>query len=161
LKIINIHRRIIYQKENLIAEIFNSLATKNDRIWPIGKWPKMKFKDGVKVDSVGGHGPIRYSINKYVVGKYIEFKFLSPTGFNGIHKFEILEIDSNKTELKHTIDMNISLVTFINWFFIVRPLHDALLEDALDRVENVFLEKKKSSKWNLWVVFLRKVLSGK
>ena len=45
------------------------------------------------------------------------------------------------------------------WIFGIRSLHNALIEDGLDKLENDFLENKKMSKWNFWVRFLRKQIA--
>lgn len=38
----------------------------------------------------------------------------------------------------------------------IRSLHNALIEDGLDKLENNFLVTQKSSKWSFWVNFVRK-----
>ncbi len=121
----------------------------------------MIFRKGLTDGAIGGHEPIRYSINKYIPGSLIEFKFLKPDGFNGIHRFEITEIENDKTEIKHTIDMTVSGKAMFTWYIAVKWLHNALLEDCLDKAENNFLTEKKKTEWNLWVRFLRRILRKK
>ena len=121
----------------------------------------MIFKKGLTEGAVGGHGPIRYSVKKYVPGNTIEFNFIQPAGFKGIHKFDITEINSKQTNITHTIQMSLSGKGIIAWYVAIKWLHDALLEDCLDKAENHFLQEPKSSKWNLWVCFLRKMLKRK
>jgi hypothetical protein len=125
------------------------------------QWPPMIFKKGLSEGAIGGHGPIKYSILKYIPGDTIEFKFIKPDGFNGIHKFNITELVSEKTEIKHTIEMSLSRKSILTWYFAIKWLHDALLEDCLDKVENHFLKEPKSAKWNFWVCILRKILKKK
>ena len=161
MRVINIHKRIIHQPKEKIALIFDSLSTKNDQLWPKEKWPPMIFKKGLTEGAIGGHGPIKYSIIKYIPENLIEFKFLKPNGFLGIHKFEIIEIEKEKTVLKHTINMTVSGKGIFAWYIVIKWLHDALLEDCLDKVENNFLTDNKKTKWNLWVIVLRKILRKK
>lgn len=159
MKVLNIHKRTINQPKNNVVELLKTLATENDKVWPKEKWPAMKFKEEIKVGAKGGHGPIRYTIEKYNPEQIIEFRFSKPTGFNGIHKFEINELSNNTTEIKHTIDMNtVGKGTFI-WGLAIRFLHDALIEDGFDKLENNFSSAQKSTKWNFWVHFLRKQLA--
>ncbi|MFT5877054.1 MAG: hypothetical protein ACJA2N_001437 [Salibacteraceae bacterium] len=66
----------------------------------------MKFKDGIQVEAEDGHGPIRYSVKKYIPCEIIQFTFSKPNGFNGVHKFEVNELTNEKTEIKHTIGMS-------------------------------------------------------
>jgi hypothetical protein len=159
LKVLNIHKRTINQPKNKVAEILETLSTENDRIWPRGKWPSMKFKGGIKVGAKGGHGPIRYTVEKYNPSEIIQFRFSKPNGFNGIHKFELNELSHEKTEIRHTIDMKTVGKGTLMWILAIRSLHDALIEDGLDQLENNFDSNKKSSKWSFWVRFMRKQIA--
>ncbi len=158
MKVINIHRRIINQPKDKVAELLGTLATENDGIWPYEQWPAMRFRDGLVEGARGGHGPIQYSIEKYIPHKLIQFRFIKPAGFNGIHKFEIMEGEKGKTELRHTIDMDVSGADLFLWSLAIRPLHNALLEDALDKAENRFLTERRKTEWPVWVKILRKML---
>jgi len=158
MKVLNIHKRIINQPKEKVSELLGTLSTKNDKIWPYEKWPAMKFQKGLVEGANGGHGPIRYSLEKYEPRKFIQFAFSKPMGFNGIHKFEILELENGKTELKHTIDMDVVGKGLLVWIIAIRPLHNALLEDALDKVENQYLKEKRKTEWTIWVKILRKIL---
>lgn len=161
MKVLNIHKRTLNQLKEKVAELLKTLSTENDRIWPKEKWPEMKFKEGIKIGAKGGHGPIRYSIEKYNPNELIQFRFSKPNGFNGIHKFEINELSDQKTEIKHTIDMNTEGKGTLIWFFAICSLHNALIEDGFDKLENNFFDNRKSTKWNIWVKFLRKYMSKK
>lgn len=156
MKILNIHKRIVNQPKSKVTELLETLATKNDKIWPKEKWPAMKFKNGIQIGEKGGHGIIRYSIEKYNPNEIIQFRFSKPNGFNGIHKFEINELANDQTEVKHTIDMTTIGKGTLIWFFAIHALHNALIEDAFDKLENNFSDELKSTKWNSWVKFLRK-----
>ncbi|WP_443633473.1 hypothetical protein ABXT64_00705 [Candidatus Marifrigoribacter sp. Uisw_064] len=159
MKVLNIHQRTLNQPKSKIAELLKTLSTENDRIWPKEKWPEMKFKDGIKVGAKGGHGPIRYSVEKYNPNEIIQFRFSKPKGFNGIHKFEIKELDKQKTEIKHTIEMTTKGKGTLIWSFAIHSLHNALIEDGFDKIENNFSGDQKSSSWNFWVKFIRKQMT--
>ncbi len=161
MKITNIHKRVILQPKDKISQILDSLSSKDDQLWPNEQWPPMIFKKGLSEGAVGGHGPIKYSIQKYVPGNSIEFQFFKPDGFKGIHRFNITEIDPEKTEIKHTIEMSLSSKGILTWYIAIKWLHDALLEDCLDKVESHFLPEPKSTKWNFLVCMLRKILKKK
>lgn len=155
MKVTNIHRRIISQPKLNVAETFNTLATDNDTIWPYEKWPAIRFKEGVKVGSKGGHGPIRYTIVEYSQGELIRFRFTQPLGFNGTHELYLNEISSEETEIIHVIKMSTTFSASLQWLLAVRWLHDALIEDAFDKLENHFSGKMKTSKHSFWVRMLR------
>ena len=57
--------------------------------------------------------------------------------------------------------MTVSGKGIFTWYFAIKWLHDALLEDCMDKAENNFLTEKKVTKWNLWVLLLRKMLRRK
>jgi hypothetical protein len=54
--------------------------------------------------------------------------------------------------------MEVSGKGMLLWLFAIRSLHDALLEDAFDKIENHFSKEKNKSNWSIWVKFLRKIL---
>ena len=157
MKIINVHKREIQQPKSELAKLFGTLATDNDMILATDKWSPMKLDKGLQVGSKGGHGPIKYFVTEYQPEKSITFQF-DLTGFNGFHRFDITELESNKTELSHIIDMTTTGSATFKWTLAIRWLHDAYIEDAFDKVENHFTKDKKSSKWNLWVRALRKIM---
>ncbi len=161
LKVLNIHKRIIDQPKSKIVEILETLSTENDQLWPKEQWPAMKFKGGIQVGAKGGHGPIRYSVEKYDPNEIVQFRFSRPLGFNGIHKLELRELENQRTEVKHTIDMNTEGKGTWLWIFTVRSLHNALIEDGFDKLENHFSEVPKKTEWNRWVKILRRQLQKK
>ncbi len=115
----------------------------------------MRFKEGIQIGAKGGHGPIRYSVEKYAPDDIVQFRFSKPIGFKGIHKLELLELANGQTEIRHTIDMSTSGKGTWQWIFVIRSLHNALIEDGFDKLENHFSKVKKKSEWNFWVKILR------
>lgn len=158
MNILNQHSRIIARPKAALLELFSKLATPDDPIWPKAQWPAIRFKGGLKVGASGGHGPIRYQVVDYDPAGKVTFQFQKPKGFDGAHQFELLEISPESTELRHTITMQTNLKGTIIWGVAIRWLHDALLEDALDKVENTLMHTNKRTPWSLWVKFLRKIL---
>ncbi len=67
-------------------------------------------------------------------------------------------MENGKTELKHTIDISVVGKGLFAWNLAIRTLHNALLEDALDKVENQFLTEKRKTEWTIWVKILKKIL---
>lgn len=155
MQVINIHMRIINQPIISVSKLLETLAKEDDKIWAREKWPAILFKDGLKIGSKGGHGIIRYKIIDYVEGKHIRFQFMKPKGFNGTHEFNIIGINSNKVEINHVITMKTSGFAIFSWLFVIRWLHDALIEDAFDKIENQFSAVKTITKYSVWVILLR------
>lgn len=158
MKVLNVHSRIIDQPKSELVGLFDTLATKNDRVFPIEKWPRMKFKEGLSLGAKGGHGPIKYTVAEIQPQQKVVFKFSKPEGFLGHHWFELIDRGADATELKHVIDIKTKGLAIFKWLLVIRPLHDALIEDALDKVENQFSSNKKKTPWSLWVRFLRALL---
>jgi len=158
MKVLNVHTRTIPYPYEAVVELLSTLATADDKVWPKQHWPAMRFKDGLAAGSRGGHGPIRYTIDSFQPDKLIQFKFVDMNGWNGIHRFEIKPIPPNSTHLVHVIDMNATGSGLIKWSLATRWLHDALIEDAFDKIENHFSPDIKKTKWSWWVKFLRFLL---
>lgn len=158
MNVLNIHIRKIEVSKATLLPLFATLSKKEDRIWPKEKWPSMRFKNGLIIGAEGGHGPVRYKVLEYDADGYAMFEFLKPKGFVGTHTFQITEIDENTSVIKHTISMKTQGFGTFLWIFAIRWLHDALLEDAFDKVENQCINTKKTTSWSLWVKILRKVL---
>lgn len=158
MKVLNIHTRILNEPKSKVEALLATLSTENDRVWPNAKWPAMKFKSGMAIGAKGGHGPIRYTVEEYDPKNIVQFQFSRPVGFNGIHKFEIKALSNTQTEIKHTIDMETVGQGTLAWIFAIRSLHDALVEDAFDKLENHFIPHSKSTEWSWWVKLLRKIM---
>lgn len=158
MKVRNTHSRLIDAPITEVGNLLLTLATEDDQLWPTKQWPAMSFKNSVVIGSRGGHGPIRYFIDTVIPGESIEFQFEKPVGFNGVHGFKLEAPDSDTTLLTHYIEMTTSGKAIFSWWFLYRPLHNALIEDCLTNAElNLGLEGTPK-KWNLWVRFLRKIL---
>jgi hypothetical protein len=161
MKVVNIHSRIINQPKAQVAKLLQTLAGRNDMIWPQKHWPAMRFKEGLCIGAHGGHGPIRYAIEDYQPDHLIRFKFTQPSGFDGTHTLLLNTINEQQTEIKHEINMYTTGISTFSWLFAIRWLHDALLEDAFDKVENYFSGQNKRTPWNWWVKVLRTLLQPK
>ncbi len=161
MKVLNIHTRIIQQPKANVAELFTTLASKDDKMLATDKWHAMRLDNGLTIGSKGGHGSIRYFVQEYELQKSIQFTFTKPDGFNGFHQFEMKALADNTTELKHTVNMKTSGLALLTWHLAIRWLHDAYIEDAFDKVENNFSAVHKVSKWNVWVKILRSLLKAR
>lgn len=133
--IVNIHERLLCASRGDVGKLIDCLASPTDRLWPRDRWPPIRFERRLEVGASGGHGPIRYFIESYEPGRRISFRFTAPEGFRGTHRFEVEEVSSDTTRLRHILEMGVVGLARFSWPLVFRPLHDALLEDALDRAE--------------------------
>ena len=163
MKVANIHERRLDSDVNAIGALVDSLAGPDDRLWPRGRWPAMRFDGPLELGARGGHGPIRYEVAAYEPGRRVRFRFTGPAGFHGHHGFEVHASSGGDHRgpgvvLRHELRMRTSGWATMSWPLVFRPLHDALIEDALDQVALAVGEPPRRAGWTLWVRLLRRVL---
>lgn len=157
MRVRNVHRRHLADAATGAA-LLAGLATHDDRLWPRDRWPAMRLERGLTVGSRGGHGPVRYHVVASEPGKFVRFRFEAPRGFDGTHGFELTP-DGSAT-LVHVLEARLTGPARITWPLVFRPLHDALIEDALDRAERASGgTAAEPARWSPWVRFLRRVLT--
>lgn len=119
----------------------------------------MRFDRPLQPGALGGHGPIRYFVASYEPGQRVTFQFTAPRGFLGFHWFEVLPQGESGTLLRHTIEMNVTGSALLSWLLVFRPLHDALVEDALTKAQAALDEQPNRVRWSAWVCLLRRLLA--
>jgi hypothetical protein len=136
MSILNIHERQVFCSIEQAEALLAGLASPADRLWPWDRWPAMRFDRGLQVGAVGGHGMIRYRVAE-VTDTRVVFEFSPSMGLNGTHCFELVDNGSvpGSVTFRHTIDASATGSMRVIWPLAVRPLHDALVEDALDGAE--------------------------
>lgn len=117
----------------------------------------MRLDAPLGVGATGGHGPIRYRVVAYIPGKRVVFEFLPQgltRGLVGSHEFEVIPVDGGAT-LRHVLEARCAGLPALRWRAVIEPLHDALLEDALDRAERHVLGRvERPARWSAWVRLL-------
>jgi hypothetical protein len=157
MRILNVHERTFPAGAEAVGALLDGLASRNDRLWPgtpAGRWPPMRLDRTLGVGARGGHGPIRYRVIEYLPGRRVAFEFerqgLS-RGVVGQHAFEVVR-RSDGTALRHVIDAEARGAAALRWRAVIRPLHDACLEDALDRAERELTGTvRHHSRWSVRV----------
>jgi len=153
----NEHHRDFREKAETFGALLDALASPHDRLWPANNWPPMRFDRPLGIGATGGHGPIRYFVESYSPGRSIVFRFTGPQGFDGTHSF-IVEPLSAGTRLTHLLTMKTSGSASFSWPLIFRPLHDALVEEALDRAATAVGEPLAAPPWSSYVRLLRAIV---
>lgn len=150
----NVHRRPI-TSGRVAADLVDGLASSDDRLWPHDRWPAMRLDRGLEVGSRGGHGPVRYHVVAYEAGRSVRFRFDAPRGFDGTHGFDVVDRDGD-AELVHVLEARLTGPARLSWPLVFRPLHDALIEDALDRAVRATGEvPDPPARWSRTVRLLR------
>jgi len=164
MKIDNKHERSFNVPVDSVRDILDTLSRPNDQLWPRDNWPPMLLDANLKQGAKGGHGPVRYYVDEYVPGRRAIFRFDGTgltAGLDGRHYFEIIA-RNNHNVLRHVVDAECDLGAWLKWKLLIEPLHDALLEDALDRVEkNLEGRVSRPARWNPWVRFVRRIMVKK
>lgn len=155
----NVHERVLEAPASRVGELLDGLSSPEDALWPRQDWPAMRFDRPLGVGAVGGHGPIRYTVEAYAPGNRVELRFTAPRGFDGTHTFDVETLAAERTRLRHTIEMRTAGPARWSWPLLYRPLHDALLEDALDRAERATGGVPRPRTWSPWVRTLRWLLA--
>ena len=158
MKIHNVHEREYCAPAEDMAGLLAGLGSSDDKLWPNDRWPQMILDAPLGPGAKGGHGRIRYHVSEYVPGDHVTFEIDDEGligGMNGFHRFEIVGRNGG-TILRHIVDATCNLKMWLLWHVMVGPMHDALLEDALDRAERFLgCEPKKPARWSLWVRAMR------
>jgi hypothetical protein len=154
----NVHERRFTLPSATVGALIDSLASRDDRLWPAKKWPPMRFDRALAVGATGGHGPVRYSVEEYRPGLSIVFRFSAPRGFNGTHRFEVVQ-RQGQTVLRHAIEMNATGPALLTWPIAIRSLHDAAIEDCFDQAAVSLNEDLPNpARWSIYVRLLRAVM---
>ncbi len=161
MRVHNVHERRLSLSVAEVGPLIDGLSTSHDVLWPKDRWPAMKFDMPLHRGAQGGHGAVRYSVVDYAPGERVVFRF-NGTGLtrrlHGSHLFEVVPGPSHVV-LRHIVDAESGLMGWLQWHCIVGPLHDALLEDALDRAEYALKgDVAQPARWGLWVRFLRRIM---
>ena len=154
---ISIHERRLPVSVDEVGALIDDLSSPRDRLWPRDAWPSMQLESGLRVGSAGGHGPIRYVVEEYEPGRRARFRFTAPRGLTGYHEFSVSESEG-RTVLSHRLEAKPGGLTALSWPLIYRPLHEALIEDALDRAESALgTGAGRRSSWPMRVRVLRQL----
>jgi hypothetical protein len=158
MKVANIHSRTYRASMAEVGTLLDSLASREDLLWPIELWPAMRLDRALGTGACGGHGPIRYSVAEYEPGRRVRFRFDAPAGFDGYHEYRVEAIAGETSQLTHELRMQARGIARVTWPLVFRPLHDALIEDSLAKAAWNLGEETKTRRWSRSVRFLRSLM---
>lgn len=156
MRISNVHERELAVPVEAAGRLLDGLSSRPDPLWPEGPWPPMRFDRPLEVGAVGGHGPIRYRVELYEPGRRIRFRFTGPPGLHGTHEWRVTPA-GNGCRIRHSIAGRAVGRMLPTWPLVFRPLHDALIRDALDKAERALTGAvARPQSWSWWVRLLRR-----
>lgn len=155
--VVNVHRRLLRASPERVGALIDSLASPEDALWPRRAWPRMKLDQPLGAGATGGHGPIRYVVEEHAEGRRVRFRFTAPQGFDGWHGFDVLDVAPERCVLEHRLEMRAGGPALLSWPLVFRPLHDALIEDALSRAQVSLGLAPERARWSPYVRLLRRL----
>jgi hypothetical protein len=149
----NVHERRIAAPAAQVGALLDTLASSDDRFWPHENWPAVRFDRPLQVGATGGHGTGPYTVTSYAPGKHIRFEFGGER--DGYHEFTLEEAGDNISLLRHTMKAKLTVRSAYRWYVRIRPLHNALIEDLLDKVEGQLSHLDSPQLWSARVMRMR------
>jgi hypothetical protein len=153
MKMSNVHERRIAAPASRVGALLDTLSSTDDKFWPHENWPAVKFNLPLQVGATGGHGTGPYTVSSYTPGRYLRFEFGG--GRQGFHEFTLQEVDDMTCLLRHALKAKLTFGTTARWYFLTRPLHNALIEDLFDKVESQVARVEHPQVWSSLVQRLR------
>jgi Alcohol dehydrogenase GroES-like domain len=136
MRLSRVHRRHIEAPAERVGRLIDGLASDEDRLWPRDRWPTLAIQldRPLAVGAVGGHGPIRYAVDRYTPCERVVYRFTPGSGLEGTHSLEVEPLGDTRCRLTHAVDARLG-ARFAVVFPVFRAMHDAVVEDLLDRGE--------------------------
>jgi hypothetical protein len=153
MKMSNVHERMIAAPAARVGALLDTLSSVDDKFWPHENWPAVKLDQPLQVGAVGGHGTGPYTVSSYAPGRHLRFEFAG--GRHGYHEFTLQDVDGKTCLLRHALKAELTLSSAWRWYSLVRPLHDALIEDLFDKVESQVARVEHPRVWSSRVRKLR------
>ena len=158
----NVHQRELPVPAGDVAVLLETAGGPRDAIWPSPAWDPMVLDMPLRVGSAGGHGPLRYRVTRHEPGRLLEFTTDPGQGLDGTHTFTVEPLGPGRCRLRHEVAGRSSGAGRLLWPLAVRWMHDAVLEDLLDRVERTLgTGPARPARWTAWVRLLRRLVPAR
>jgi hypothetical protein len=158
--LVNLHERTIGAPADQVGALLATLGQAEDLLWPTPAWLPMHLDGPVDVGTRGGHGPIRYHVSAYEPGVRVRFTFDARVGIDGYHELSVVPSTPDRCVLRHLLAGQVNGRMRVLMPLVIEPLHDALLEDLLDRAELATTGRiARPARWSRRVRTLRRLTS--
>lgn len=155
----NVHERTISAPVDDVGRLIDGLSGPGDVLWPSPPWPPLRFDRPLGLDATGGHGPMRYRVTAYVPGRRVVCTFEPGRRLDGTHTLVAEAAGPDRTVVRHVLSARLRGVGLVGWPLLFRSLHDALVEDLLDRAESTLgVGPARRHRCSPWVRLVRRVL---
>ena len=152
----NEHERLLPVPITEVGPLLDRLGGPDDRLWPSPAWAPMTLDGPLAPGVLARHG-IRSRVVGHQPGRSITFEFEPGQGLHGRHTMSVHPVGPSSTLLRHAAQARVSGWMRLLWPLVVRPGHDAVLEDLLDRAERELgTGPARPARWSPWVRLLRR-----
>lgn len=153
-ELVNVHERWVRAPRERLASALDALGGPEDELWPSPAWFPMVLDRPLAVGARGGHATIRYAVIEHDPGRRVRFAFRPGRGLDGWHEFTLTDAQDGCV-LRHELRVRPSARMRQLVDCVIAPLHDALLEDLLDRAELLATGRlRRRARWSPWVRML-------
>lgn len=135
MRVHNVHERILDAAATAVGPLLDGIGGPDDALWPSPQWAPLWLDGPPAVGVAGGHGSLRYRVSTYEPGRRIVFTLEPGQGLTGWHGFEVEPLGPERTLLRHVVSAQAHGRMRVLWPCVVRPVHDAIVEQILDRAE--------------------------
>ena len=156
MNVLNVHERRLLTSPEDAWRLIANLGGKHELLWP-DHWPPIRFDRQLGLGAIGSHGIIGYYVEQYSPPELIRFRVTHPKSFDGYHEFRIVPQVDNVI-FRHTVRIRLRGAATWLWLLVINPLHDAMVEDIMDRASTYSSNHPFHSRWPLRVRFLRWLL---
>ncbi|SOD94800.1 DUF2867 domain-containing protein [Blastococcus haudaquaticus] len=156
MKVHNVHERFVPATPEAVGALLATLGSADDAVWPRDDWWPMELDRRLGEGAVGGHSDIRYTVETYEPGRRVVFRFDPSCGLAGTHTFDVQPRPGGAL-MRHHLTARALGRTRLLWPLVIRPVHDAVVEDAFDRVHERFEPGRQRTAWSPYVRLLRRV----
>ena len=152
----NVHERFVPAPPHAVGALIDTLGGVDDAVWPRDHWWPMELDRPLGEGAVGGHSDIRYDVLTYEPGRRVVFRFDPACGLEGTHTFDV-QPRPGGVLLRHDLTARALGSTRLLWPLVIRSVHDAVVEDAFDRVHERFVSGRQRTPWSPYVRLLRRM----
>ena len=152
----NVHERFVPAPPHAVGALLDTLGGVDDAVWPRDHWWPMELDRPLGEGAVGGHSDIRYAVQTYEPGRRVVFRFDPACGLEGTHTFDV-QPRPGGVLLRHDLTARALGGTRLLWPLAIRSVHDAVVEDAFDRVHERFVPGRPRTPWSPYVRLLRRM----
>jgi Protein of unknown function (DUF2867) len=131
----NVHERVLEVPTEAVGRLLDDLGGPHDVLWPSPEWSPMWLAGPRAIGTAAGHGSLRYRVTTYEPGRRIVFTLDPGQDLAGWHGFEVVARGPDRAVLRHVVACRARGGMRLLWPCVVRPVHDGIVEQILDRAE--------------------------